>query len=156
MPASPGQYATPRAVGVDGLRHLVAPDLFTSVGIQRQHLVAARRQIHHAVDDDRRDLRIAAAGIAVALGSASPRRASAAAGSGRAAPLSLASFCRRRWTAATPSAGLRELHGPRLREPRNVAGVDIGERREAAAGEVAAVHRPMPAVSLNVPAGTRR
>ena len=52
-------------------------------------------------------------------------------------------FRRRRWPAAAASGGLRELHRPGLSQLRDITGIDVRERREAAAAEVAAEHRPV-------------
>ena len=41
-------------------RHQVPPHLLAGMRLDREHLVAPRRQIHHAADHDRRGLRVAA------------------------------------------------------------------------------------------------
>ena len=61
-----GEPAVARPVGdaargrPDTRRAACAATLLCRVGFEREHLIAARRQIHHAADHDRRDLRIAA------------------------------------------------------------------------------------------------
>ena len=41
--------------------HFVGPEFFAGLGLKRDHAIA-RRQIHHAIDHDRRDLLIKLAG----------------------------------------------------------------------------------------------
>ena len=59
-PPSPGQYATPRRPTAPGVSnfHISFPDL----GLERKDVRAAR-QIHHAVDDERRHLQIRRADV---------------------------------------------------------------------------------------------
>ena len=50
-----------------------APHLLAGVGFEREHLVAARRQIHHAADHDRRRSRDSPGGLPEAVGPHLPR-----------------------------------------------------------------------------------
>ena len=124
--------------GRDGWRHLVAPDLVSAVGVEREHLVAARRQIHHAGDDDRRHLRIASSGITFAVGSRSASSRSGA--SSQRHPLREP----RRPLAVRPA---RSAARTRPASSRDTLPVLMSvKRREPAAGRVAAVHRPVAVV----------
>jgi hypothetical protein len=127
--------------GVDRPWHLVAPDLFSAVSVERQHLVASRGQEHDAVHNNWRDLWIATNAVFLTRRSAAPRGARTTAGS-RASTLRTL-FRRRRWPTTPSSGGLRELHRPGLSQLRDITGIDVRERREAAAAEVTAEHRPV-------------
>ncbi len=99
------------AAGRRSAGHGVPPDLFARGRIERNHRVRGR-QVHHAVDHDRRRL---------GAGGPRPRRLTVPVG-GRG---------RRRQGVA-----------PGLRETGDVGGVQFVERRVARAGRVAPVHRP--------------
>ena len=97
--------------------HQVAPHLFTGMCLDRQHLVPTRRQIHHAADDDRRRLRVAARGVESIVGAATRlagRRISCGTGTASRGRR----FARGCWTTTAPACGLRQSHRPRRRETR--------------------------------------
>ena len=136
--------------------HLMPPSLPAGVGVDREHLIATRRQVHDAVDDDWGHLGIAAGAAGRIDGRRSgcataPRRgpiaAAGAASSGRphtAGRSDAATLGRsRRRPAAAPPGRPRQLHRPGLGQLCDVGRIDLAQWREARPGEVMAVHRPV-------------
>jgi hypothetical protein len=114
-------------------RQRVPPHFFAGVGFEREHLIAAGREIHYAANHNRGDLRITAR----RLGAFSRYRSSGRAASlcGRCTSGARAATRRRtlaaassRASAATTCGRLREAYGPRLRQRAHVVGVDVGQR----------------------------
>ncbi len=115
-------------------RHRVPPHLFAGVGLEREHLIASRREIHHAGDHDRRDLRIAARRLGAFSGDRA-RRSRAASLWGRRTCGTSTTTARRTFSAVSARASttttcrrLRQAYRPGLRERAHIVGVDVGQR----------------------------
>ena len=142
--AGPVRDAAARRVAV---RDLIAPDLLAGGRVEREDVIAAGVQIHHAVDDDRRHL-----GIREDL----RRSRTASARAGRGCGL----LARRRGAGAAGAASLSgrtldQRDVPGRRQLRHVVGVDLRERRILRARQIARIHRPVAVGRFLGPNGNR-